>query len=192
MEQNISIYQTNLKKLLDNIQVTDIYGKQIEFNFGILKTCEIVSLKNKVNKLIFIGNGASASISSHMSTDFWKNGGVRAVSFNDAALLTCVSNDFGYEYVFEKPIGMFAEKGDVLFAISSSGRSENIIKGVQTARSKGCKVVTLSGLYSDNLLRTLGDINFFVPSKTYGHTEVVHHYICHCILDNLEIADKNG
>ena len=85
-----------------------------------------------------------------MSTDYWKNGGMRAIAFNDAALLTCLSNDCGYENVFGKSVEMFADEGDILVAISSSGKSENILNGVHAARKMGAHVVTLSGFKSDN------------------------------------------
>ena len=134
-------------------------------------------------KIIFIGNGASASIASHQGVDFWKSGGMRAISFNDAALLTCVGNDYGYEYVFAKPLEMFAEKGDVLIAISSSGKSENIIRAVKKAVTKNCKVITLSGFKKANILSRLGDLNFYVPVQKYSHVEIIHHSIFHYILD---------
>jgi D-sedoheptulose 7-phosphate isomerase len=123
-----------------------------------------------------------------MAIDFWKNGGIKALSFNDGALLTCLSNDFGYDRVFEKPLDMFAEKGDVLFAISSSGKSRNIIKGVDAARVKGCRVTTLSGFAAENELRAMGEVNFHVPSRSYGHVEVTHQYVCHWILDSIMAA----
>jgi D-sedoheptulose 7-phosphate isomerase len=134
---------------------------------------------------MFIGNGASAAISSHQATDFWKTGGMRAVAFNDASLLTCISNDFGYRHVFEKPIEMFAKKGDVLVAISSSGQSENILRGAEAAQSMAAEILTLSGFAPDNPLRAMGTLNFYVSSNAYGHVEVVHHAICHCILDTI-------
>jgi len=134
---------------------------------------------------MFIGNGASAAISSHMSTDFWRNIGIRAVAFNDISLLTCISNDYGYKHVFEKPIEMFAEKGDVLIAISSSGKSENILLGVKPAKVKGCKVITLSGFDKNNPLSSLGNYNFYAPSQSYGPVEIIHHSICHCILNSI-------
>lgn len=143
------------------------------------------------HKILFIGNGASASISSHMATDFWKNGGMRAISFNDSSLLTCVSNDYSYSQVFAKPIEMFADQGDLLFAISSSGRSENIVRGVTAAKEKGCHVVTLSGFAENNPLFSLGEYNFHVPIHDYGPVEIIHHSICHCILDSI-LKAKNG
>ena len=80
---------------------------------------------------------------------------------------------------------MFADKGDVLVAISSSGQSENILRGVEAGKEKGCEVLTLSGFAAENPLRGRGSVNFYVSSDAYGHVEVVHHAICHCILDTI-------
>lgn len=173
--------------------VTDKTGRKIDLQSGFEKVaCLITACGKRDGKLIFIGNGASASISSHMAVDFWKNCKIRAMSFNDAALLTCVSNDFGYTRVFAKPIEMFVNPGDILMAISSSGNSENIIRGVRMAQSKGCNVVTLSGFNKDNQLRSLGDVNFYVPSSSYGQVEVIHHSICHCLLDTIVFRMNKG
>ncbi|GFK94664.1 Phosphoheptose isomerase [Fundidesulfovibrio magnetotacticus] len=142
-------------------------------------------------KLMFVGNGASAAISSHMATDFWKTGGMRAVAFNDSSGLTCIGNDYGYAHLFEKPVEMFADPGDVLVAISSSGRSENILRAVSAARSRQCLVLTLSGFDPENPLASLGDGNFHVPVNSYGLVEVLHHSICHCLLDSI-VATRRG
>ena len=177
-------YYQNLLQIITSIKVSDQKGTALDFYDGIESVgALLVSQAASGRKLMFIGNGASAAISSHMASDYSKNGGLRAMAFNDIALLTAVSNDWGYQHVFEKPITMFAEEGDVLFAISSSGQSENILKGVQAARQKACTIVTLSGFNADNPLRFLGDVNFYVPSPNYGPVEVIHHSICHCILD---------
>jgi len=135
------------------------------------------------NKLIFIGNGGSAGITSHLATDFSKNGGLRAMAFNDGATLTCIGNDFGYEHVFAKQIEWHARPGDLLIAISSSGRSANILKGAREARERGCGVVTMSGFGEDNPLRLAGDVNFYVRSSFYGFVEVAHLALLHAILD---------
>jgi len=185
-------YYQNLLNLIQAVKVTDENRKALDFYEGIEETAALIMKKGTAgNKLIFIGNGASASISSHMSTDFWKNGGIRAIAFNDPSLLTCISNDFGYKHVFEKPIKMFADRGDILFAISSSGKSKNILQAVQSARLKGCKVLTLSGFKKNNPLSLLGDFNFYVPSGSYGPVEIIHHSICHCLVDII-IEKKNG
>ena len=179
-------YYDVLFGLKDSIQVTDPSGQLFNFYEGIERAGNLIQSHAKDGfKLIFIGNGASAAISSHMATDFWKNGGIRAMAFNDSSLLTCVGNDFGFEQLFEKPIEMFSDPGDILMAISSSGRSVNILNGVKAARRQNCRVITFSGFQAENPLRLLGDLNFYVPASAYGPVEILHHSICHCLLDIL-------
>ena len=99
------------------IEVKDNREKKLSLEAAVSKISSLAYSKNKKgNKVILIGNGGSASIASHISTDFLKNAGVAAEAFNDASLLTCLSNDLGYEYVFQKPIEMLGKKGDILFA----------------------------------------------------------------------------
>jgi len=186
VKEAIASYLITLEKCLRDIQVTDAEKRSFGVVEGVEKAARLIRARTAAgNKLMFIGNGASAAISSHQATDFWKTGGMRAVAFNDASLLTCISNDFGYRHVFEKPIEMFAKKGDVLVAISSSGQSENILRGAEAAQSMAAEILTLSGFAPDNPLRAMGTLNFYVSSNAYGHVEVVHHAICHCILDTI-------
>jgi len=185
-------YFETLNNLQSSIVVIDNNGSPIEIFEAIEQVAKlaVAQAENDKKKIMFIGNGASAAISSHMATDYWKNGGLRAVAFNDSSLLTCISNDYGYIHVFEKPIEMFADEGDILFAISSSGKSENILRGVAAARNRNCKVVTFSGFAEDNPLRGMGDYNFYVPSGGYGPVEILHLAICHCIIDVILISRK--
>jgi D-sedoheptulose 7-phosphate isomerase len=186
-------YYQDLKRCMDNLVVTDAQGNSQESFLGMEKAAALIAGQARAgHKMLFIGNGASAAISSHMATDFWKAGGIRALAFNDGALLTCMGNDYGYEQVFAKPIQMFGDPGDVLIAISSSGQSANILLGAQAARQKGCQVITLSGFKPDNPLRSLGDYNFYVPAQTYGAVEIVHHSICHCLLDMINHKELVG
>ena len=181
-----------LKAVLDFIISTCADGKEYKFDAAIRDSVSMISSVSAANgKVMLIGNGASASIASHIAVDFWKNACIRAMSFNDPALLTCISNDYGYEHVFEKPVDVFSEKKDLLIAISSSGQSKNILSAVKTAKEKGIKVITLSGFKKDNPLRNLGDINFYAPASEYGYVEVTHHFICHCMVDILS-KEKNG
>ena len=153
-------------------------------NHSIEETVKIITTQAKKGiKIIIVGNGGSASIANHLAIDLWKNAGIRATTYSDSALLTCISNDFGYEHVFEKPIEMFADEGDVLIAISSSGMSKNIINGVIAAKVKGCIIITMSGFKENNALRSKGETNFYVPSDSYGYVELAHSILCHCIVD---------
>lgn len=131
----------------------------------------------------FVGNGGSAAIASHMANDWTKNGGIRAQAITDAAVLTCLANDFGYEQVYAKALEFQAGPRDGLIAISSSGNSANIVNAVAAARKRGCWVVTLSGFTPGNALRQLGDLNFYIGSENYGTVEVGHLILLHAILD---------
>ncbi len=167
-------------------EVTDGEGRRLGLDEGFERAVALLQGQTgRGLKVMFIGNGASAAIGSHQALDYWKNGGMRAVTFNDLALLTAVSNDFSYPEVFEKPIEMFADPGDVLMAISSSGGSENILRGAAAATKRGCHVITFSGRRQDNPLRALGELNFYVPSMSYGHVEVAHLAISHTLLDTI-------
>ena len=189
MIKDIDRYFSELGGLFLKTQITDKDNKAIDFADAVGNAINLIaSLTSKGCKVIFIGNGGSASIASHQAIDFFKNGGMRAIAFNDSSLLTCLSNDFGYEYVFEKPIEMFAGKGDVLMAISSSGKSENILRGVDAGKRTGCHIITMSGFKPDNPLRSRGELNFYVPSDSYGYVEITHLTLCHCMVDT--IVDK--
>jgi D-sedoheptulose 7-phosphate isomerase len=134
-------------------------------------------------KVIYIGNGGSASIAGHMAADLWKNGGVKTLCFAEASLLTCLANDLGYENVFASPTETYADKGDVYVAISSSGQSPNILKAAAAALKKGCTLVTMSGFKADNPLRKMGGLNFYVNSSVYGVVETAHSALCHSVVD---------
>ena len=184
MREFAKSYFDDLINNLQSLEVSNAAGSHLDIYEGIEKAAQsIVSQSRAGKKIMFIGNGASAAISSHMSTDYWKNGGVRSVAFNDSSLLTCISNDYGYKHVFEKPVEMFADAGDILIAISSSGKSENILRGVEAAKNSQCSIITFSGFKNDNPLRTMRDYNFYVSSPSYGPVEIVHLAICHCICD---------
>lgn len=192
MKKNISGYFTALRGLFDAVAATGAGGKEYGFYEAVEKAARVLTESaSRGGKILFIGNGASASIASHMAVDFWKNAGIMAMAFNDSSLLTCISNDFGYKHVFEKPLEMFAGPEDVLISISSSGASDNILCATSAAKSKKLKIITLSGFSKDNPLRKLGDINFYVPSNSYGHVETAHLSICHCLADII-MKGKNG
>lgn len=140
----------------------------------------------KGRKVIFIGNGGSAAIASHLAVDYTKNGGIRSIAFNDAATLTCMANDFGYVEVFAKQLEYYAHRDDVAVLISSSGQSQNIIKAANKAMDLDMPMVTLSGMLDDNPLRSLGDVNFYVPSGDYGLIEITHLSILHSITSTMQ------
>tara|TARA_B100000780_G_C20934803_1_gene372693 strand:+ start:172 stop:738 length:567 start_codon:yes stop_codon:yes gene_type:complete len=187
MEKNNSFlinYYNNLKKLL-SASSADIDK--------MLKVQEILKkIKKKNKKVLIFGNGGSASIASHVSVDLIKNVKIKCINFNEANLLTCFSNDFGYENWMKKAIEYYGEKGDALIVISSSGQSPNVNKAVLAAKNKRfSKIITLTGFKKNNPLRLKGDINFWVDSKVYNYVENIHQIILLSIVDLLTSNLKN-
>jgi len=182
--QELHRYFATLTGCLDQTAVSTAGGGALDMseavNQVIARACQAHAAGNK---LIFIGNGGSAAIASHMATDYSKNGNVRSLALNDSSMLTCLGNDLGYDQVFAKQMELHARADDVVIAISSSGRSANILNAVKAARAAQCYVVTLSGFSADNPLRRLGDINFYLDSDRYGFVEIGHLTICHAVLD---------
>ena len=134
----------------------------------------LVQCQAKGKKAIIVGNGGSAAIASHCSIDFNKAAGIRCMNFNESSLITCLANDYGYEAWVEKALEYYAEPGDVIILISSSGKSPNMIRGAEFARSHGLSVVTFSGFSRHNSLKALGHINFWIQSKHYNVIELFH------------------
>ncbi|MBM3245883.1 MAG: SIS domain-containing protein [Candidatus Omnitrophica bacterium] len=179
-------YFKELAGLFSKIEIRGQKGQSLSFDQAVSGISRIIAGQAKKGaKVILIGNGGSASIASHIATDFLKNCSLAALAFNDPSLITCLGNDLGYEYVFQKPLEMLSQKGDILFSISSSGKSKNILNATAKAGERGCFIITLSGFDRDNPLRKLGDINFYAPSDSYGYVEITHLAICHAIADKL-------
>jgi len=168
-------YFTSLKKLLDN----DKYLKDLISVKNILKATH-----SNGKKTMIFGNGGSAAIASHFSVDLTKNAKVRCTNYNESDLLTCFSNDFGYERWVEKAIDFYGDEGDSLILISAGGNSQNMINGANQARKKKIeKIITFTGNSEDNKLKKLGDVNFWVNSKAYNHIENVHQILLLSLVD---------
>ena len=114
-------------------------------------------------------------MASHVTVDLTKAAGMRAINFNEADLLTCFANDYGYEHWVAKALEFYADERDLVILISSSGQSPNMLNGAKQAREMGLPILTLSGFLSDNPLRTLGDVNLWVDSTAYNIGEMTHH-----------------
>ena len=144
----------------------------------------IKAINSKGNKVLIFGNGGSAAISSHFSVDLTKNAGLRCVNCNEADLITCFANDYGFERWVEKAVDFYGDEGDLLIVISSSGSSKNMLNGVRAARNgKFEAVVTLSGFDNNNPLCQLGDINLWIDSRAYNFVENIHQVWLLAIVD---------
>ena len=155
----------------------NILSKKIkDVDLGILNQAVemIKTTSGNGGKTIIVGNGGSAATASHVSVDLAKNANITAVNFNETDLITCFSNDYGYERWVEKALEFYGNSGDLTILISSSGKSTNIINGGLKAKNMGLKVITFSGFSADNPLKQLGDINFWIDSKAYNIIEMTH------------------
>tara|TARA_B110000967_G_C18678862_1_gene456984 strand:- start:58 stop:633 length:576 start_codon:yes stop_codon:yes gene_type:complete len=135
----------------------------------------IVDNSKKGKKILVFGNGGSAAIASHFTVDLTKNARVRATNYNEADLITCLSNDYGYDQWVSKAIELYMDKGDLVFFISSSGVSKNMINAVKIAKKKKArKIVSFTGFNTNNPLKKKSDLNFWVNSRAYNHVENIH------------------
>lgn len=148
----------------------------------------LVNVKKAKGIVYCIGNGGSAAIASHFRTDLIKTLEIGAVPLTDGAIFSCIGNDCGYEEVYSYPLKRLIKEGDLLIAISSSGKSLNMIHAAKVCLEKGAQLITLSGFASDNPLKEMGHLNFWVDSSDYGLVESVHFFILHAICDSLSGA----
>jgi D-sedoheptulose 7-phosphate isomerase len=146
---------------------------------------------SKVEGIVYvIGNGGSAGIASHFCTDLLRTLEIAAATLTDPNLLTCFANDCGYENVYKIPLQRNLRSHDLLIAISSSGKSPNIIEAVKVAKEKKTSVISFSGFSPQNPLRRLGDLNFWLESNDYGLVETGHFFLLHTIVDTCKIKSE--
>ena len=163
-----------LKKYFDSqIRLIDFKNDNLD---KIIETKNIlVETHSKGKKTLIFGNGGSAAIASHFSVDLTKNAKVRCVNFNESDLITCFSNDYGFENWVSQAIEFYGDPGDILIVISSSGQSKNMLIGCDAAsKKKFSSIITLSGFNEDNPLKSKGDINLWISSKAYNYVENIH------------------
>ena len=142
-------------------------------NLEIVKQ-KIIKISENGGKLVFAGNGASASIASHVALDFSKQAGVRAVTFHDSALITALVNDFGGDLWLEKATDMYMDKNDMAIFISVSGQSPNLIKAATRLSQREIDVISFTGKSKNNDLNKIASINFWVDSAAYNIVECIH------------------
>jgi len=168
----MNIFLNNLKIQLSNIDVSK------------LETFKKLVLDSK-GTILILGNGGSNAIASHIAEDYTKALKKPAISFSDAARLTCYSNDYGYENAFKQFLKEFSDKHSLIILISSSGNSANIIKCAEYCKDNNIKFVIFSGFNKENKLQTFSkeaELNFWIDSTNYGVVECIHEIILHSII----------
>ncbi|HEF8783715.1 TPA: D-sedoheptulose 7-phosphate isomerase [Providencia alcalifaciens] len=142
-------------------------------------------------KVISCGNGGSHCDAMHFAEELTgryreNRPGYPAIAISDVSHLSCVSNDFGYEFVFSRFVEAVGQKGDVLLGISTSGNSGNIIKAIEAARAKGMKVITLTGKDGGKMVGS-ADVEIRVPHFGYAdRIQEIHIKVIHILIQLIE------
>ena len=147
-------------------------------------------------KVLSCGNGGSAADAQHFSGELLgrferERPGLPAVALTtDSSTLTAIANDYQYEDIFAKQVRALGQSGDVLLAISTSGNSENVLRAVTTAHSRGLKVVALVGRDGGTIAQSLnsGDVELRVPADRTCRIQEVHLLIIHCLCDLIDVG----
>jgi D-sedoheptulose 7-phosphate isomerase len=156
----------------------------------VLKLLE--NIKTGEKKLFFLGNGASASMAAHFSTDFTKNGNIASYSNIEGSFLTCFSNDYSYENAYMEMLKRLMKDGDALITISSSGSSPNLLIAADYVKKTfaNSPIITFTSFNSHNPLRSKGHYNLYVKSDDYSFAESAHAYYLHLLTDLYTRHDK--
>ena len=143
------------------------------------------------NKVIFAGNGGSAADAQHLAGEFvsrfkFDRPGLAGLALTtDSSVLTAIGNDYGYDWIFARQINALGASGDVFFAISTSGRSPNVIRGLEEGRRKGLVTVGLTGEQGGNMAAVC-DHCIRVPSSETPKIQELHLILCHIICGLVE------
>jgi D-sedoheptulose 7-phosphate isomerase len=154
---------------------------------------QMVSALKKGGKIIIFGNGGSAADSQHMAAELVgrfnreKRPLAAMALTTNTSILTAIGNDYGYEYSFAKQIEAHCAKGDIIFAISTSGNAKNVIEAVLTAKKMKVKAIGLSGKDGGRLSK-ISDLSIIVPSNSTARIQEVHITIIHIICELIEEA----
>lgn len=139
-------------------------------------------------KVILAGNGGSAAIACHIAVDFSRSCSIRAVNFNEADLITCYANDYGYENWIKEALRSYADPKDLVILISSSGNSQNIVNAAKYCNSKNIDLLTFSGFSEKNELNGLGKVNVWINSNYYNFVEMAHHLFLVALVDSISLG----
>ena len=151
----------------------------------------IIKTIEKGKKIVIFGNGGSAADAQHMAAEFVgryliERDSLPAIALTtDTSALTGIGNDYGFEKVFARQCDALVNNGELVIAISTSGKSPNIIEGIKTSKNKNAKIILLTGK-NNNKLKHLTDITIRVPSNETPRIQESHRIIIHIICEFVE------
>lgn len=190
---NAADWLKKLARQLDDVQCR-IDGRAADYD-GAAKAVGVLFDRTRAGEgtIWWVGNGGSAGLCSHLAQDVLNKLGLRSLPLSDASLLTCMANDYGYENVYRRPLETLFRKQDLLIAVSSSGKSRNIVSCVELARAKGIPSISLSAFKIDNPLWQAGaDVAFHLDCDLYGHAEVGHEALLHGIIETIWLERQSA
>lgn len=141
-------------------------------------------------KVLICGNGGSNCDALHFAEEFTgrfraDRRALPAIALSDSSHITCVGNDYGFDYIFSRGVEAYGQEGDMFFGISTSGNSPNVINAVNAARKVNMKVCLLLGK-DGGKLKGMGDFEFIIPGKTSDRIQEIHMMILHIIIEGVE------
>lgn len=151
---------------------------------------ELADVFTKGNKVLICGNGGSNCDALHFAEEFTgrfrgDRKALPAISISDSSHITCVGNDYGFDYIFSRGVEAYGKEGDMFFGISTSGNSPNVIKAVEAAKKLGMKTCVLLGK-DGGKLKGMCDYEFIIPGKTSDRIQEIHMMILHIIIEGVE------
>lgn len=185
-----------MKQIIDQFQeaaeTLHLFNKDVE-NFKKIERAGMLLVKSFKNegKVLSCGNGGSMCDAMHFAEELTgryreNRPAIGAIAIADASHLSCVSNDFGYEYVFSRYIEGVGRTGDVLLAISTSGNSQNVVNAINAAKEKGMKVIGLTGKDGGKMAK-LCDVEIRAPHSNYAdRAQEIHIKVIHALIDYVE------
>lgn len=185
IKQIVDQFSESHKVLTEFIENQDNYNK-------ILKAGNLLSdCINNGGKIISCGNGGSMCDAMHFAEELTgryrdDRPSIAAVSISDPSHITCVGNDYGFDYIFSRYVEGVGKEGDILFGISTSGNSNNVIEAVKVAQAKGMKTITLTGK-DGGKLANMADVEIRAPHSKYAdRAQEIHIKIIHTLIDLVE------
>ena len=151
---------------------------------------ELADVFTKGNKVLICGNGGSNCDALHFAEEFTgrfrgDRKALPAIAISDSSHITCVGNDYGFDYIFSRGVEAYGKEGDMFFGISTSGNSPNVIKAVEAAKKFGMKTCVLLGK-DGGKLKGMCDYEFIIPGKTSDRIQEIHMMILHIIIEGVE------
>ena len=185
-----------IEKLFEESSDVILKSKSLSQKIQDVVNVVINSLQNG-NKILLFGNGGSAADAQHMAAEFVGRYLIDRISFpaialtTDTSILTSIGNDYDFEKIFARQCESLVNKGDIIIAISTSGKSKNVILGVEIGKNKGAKIISFTGM-DGNILKEKSDICIEIPSNDTPRIQEGHRIVIHIICQLVENHFKNS